>query len=329
MAVVVDTALVPPESRFGLWAEVASRVYAPLAVGQLLPRPFAARLARFRLGPLSIDHMSADASVVRRLPAMIRGGDPEWVGLMLQLRGHCGVEQDDRAAVVGPGELVSWSSSRPYRIEAPGSYEVLIVHCPTVLLRPHADTICRRTAQNIRGDSGVGHLTKHHLLGLLRGLNDGSLPSSSHPHLAEAAIDLIRALHVRADVVPGAPVRSADLLRTQIKAFIDLNLADPDLGPDAIAGRHYVSRSYLDRLFESETATVQETIRAKRLDRARRDLTDRTLAAESILQIATRWGYRSAAHFSRSFRAAYQQSPSDFRREAQLRASREPSIRVP
>lgn len=319
MALVVDTALVPPEARFDLWAEVASRVYAPLAVGQVLPRPFSARLARYHLGPLSVDHMSADASLVRRLPAMIRGGDPEWIGLMLQLRGRCGVEQDDRTSVVGPGELVSWNSSRPYRIEAPDFYEVLIVHCPTLLLRPHVDAVCRRTAQSIGGDSGVGHLAKHHLLGLLRGLDDGTLPASSQSHLAEAVIDLIRALHVRGDVAARTPARSSDILRAQIKAFIDLHLADPGLGPDVIAHEHFVSRSYLDRLFQTEAATVQETIRAKRLDRARRDLTDSALAADSILEIASRWGFRSAAHFSRSFRAAYLQSPSDVRRQAQSR----------
>jgi AraC-like DNA-binding protein len=80
-----------------------------------------------------------------------------------------------------------------------------------------------------------------------------------------------------------------------------------------IARRHFISRSYLDRLFETEDASVQQTIRGKRLDRSRRDLTDRGLAGESVFEIASRWGFRSASHFSRSFRAAYGQSPSDFR----------------
>ena len=60
---------------------------------------------------------------------------------------------------------------------------------------------------------------------------------------------------------------------------------------------------------------MSETIRTRRLERARRDLVDRSLSDESIHQIASRWGFVSKSHFSRAFRAAYGQSPSDFRRE--------------
>ena len=111
-------------------------------------------------------------------------------------------------------------------------------------------------------------------------------------------------------------MRSSDVLRAQIKEHIDARLADPDLAPATIAGEHYISRSYLYRLFEDEGESVWETIRTRRLERARRDLVDRSLSDESIHQIASRWGFVSKSHFSRAFRAAYGQSPSDLRREA-------------
>ena len=60
---------------------------------------------------------------------------------------------------------------------------------------------------------------------------------------------------------------------------------------------------------------MSETIRGRRLERARRDLADPALVDESIFDIASRWGFVSKSHFSRAFRAAYRQSPSDFRRE--------------
>ena len=47
-----------------------------------------------------------------------------------QLRGSCAVEQDDRSAVAGPGQLVAWQSSSPYAIEGLEPFEALIVRLP-------------------------------------------------------------------------------------------------------------------------------------------------------------------------------------------------------
>ncbi|HVW19503.1 MAG TPA: helix-turn-helix domain-containing protein [Solirubrobacteraceae bacterium] len=304
----------PPEERFALWTEVSSQVFQRLVVHQTLDRPFSARLMRYRLGPLSVDHMISDATTVERRAAMIRGGDPEWIEVMLQMRGQCAVSQADRASVVAPGQFCSWDSSRPYTIQTKGPYEVLMVHCPALLLRPHVDRLRRRTAQCVDGGAGVGALVSQYLVGLLRGLDDDAIGETSRSHLAEGLLDLVRALYFSAEPAATPQARGSDVLRAQIRAYIDAHLADPGLCPDAIARAHFISRSYLDRLFEAEDSSVQETIRAKRLDRSRRDLIDRTLMSESVFEIASRWGFRSASHFSRSFRAAYGQSPSDFRR---------------
>ena len=56
--------------------------------------------------------------------------------------------------------------------------------------------------------------------------------------------------------------------------------------------------------------------RNKRLDRCRRDLADPRLATESILTIASGWGFANAAHFSRSFSRAFGESPRNFRAAA-------------
>ena len=60
-------------------------------------------------------------------------------------------------------------------------------------------------------------------------------------------------------------------------------------------------------------------IRDRRLERCRADLRDPRLAGLSILEIATRWGFVSPAHFSRTFRAAYGVSPRDARAAAARR----------
>jgi AraC-like DNA-binding protein len=305
---------VPPDERFDLWAEVSSRVFEPLDV-RSPTRPFAGRLEQHGLGQLGMYHMTAVASSADRTPELIRAGDPELVQLMLQLRGHVRITQDGRSSVVGPGQLISWQSSTPYTIAGQTDFESLMVFLPVVLLRPHIDHVCRRTALAIDGEHGVGAIVRQYLLGLLTGMRTGGMPPDSVGHLAEGLLDLVRAVLVQRPE-PVAPERSSDLLRAQIKEHIEANLGDPCLAPATIAQAHFISRSYLYRLFEDEGESVWETIRSRRLERARRDLCDHALAGEPIHEIATRWGFVSKSHFSRSFRAVYGRSPRDIRREA-------------
>jgi len=315
VAVVVDTADVPPEERFDLWNEVSLRVFEPIVVSSP-SRPFAGRLEHYGLGPLGMWHMTAAASSAHRTPALIRADDPENLQLMLQLTGHVRISQEGRSSVVGPGELISWASSVPYEIDGRTDFECLMVHLPATLLRPHTDLVRRRTALAIDGQSGVGAIVRQYLLGLLTGLQSGAVPQDTRGHLAEGLLDLVRAVLAQRDVAAGGPERSSDLLRAQIREYIDVHLADPELSPARIAREHYISRSYLYRLFEDEAEGVLETIRTSRLERTRRDLVDASLEHESIFDIATRWGFVSKSHFSRSFRAAYGLSPSELRRGA-------------
>ena len=60
----------------------------------------------------------------------------------------------------------------------------------------------------------------------------------------------------------------------------------------------------LHQLFHDEGLTVAGWIRRRRLECCRRDLADPALALRPIVAIAARWGFASAADFSRAFRAA-------------------------
>lgn len=105
-------------------------------------------------------------------------------------------------------------------------------------------------------------------------------------------------------------------LMAQIHAFIRENLGDPRLTPAAIAADQHISLRYLHKLFQRDGHTVAGWIRERRLEQCRRDLADPRLAARPIHAIATRWGFTSPAHFSRTFRDAYGFSPRQFRHQS-------------
>jgi hypothetical protein len=214
MAVVVDTADVPPQERSDAWTAANLQVFEPIAVQPRATRPFEGRLVRHELGPLQVLRLSADASIARRTPDLIRSGDPDCVQIMLQLSGACGVAQEDRSSVIREGDLGSWHSSRPYVVEAESPFEMLIVTCPSPLLRPHSDRVRRRTARCIDGSAGMGRLLRLHLTTLLQVLDADACPEAGRAHLAESLFDLILALHAPDD----APARSLDRARVSCES---------------------------------------------------------------------------------------------------------------
>ena len=133
-------------------------------------------------------------------------------------------------------------------------------------------------------------------------------------NVAERVIDLVRRLYVDlgSPAQPRDPARRPSCCCTR-RRIIDANLGDPGLGPEQVARACFISTRYLYRVFEREGLGVCEWIRCARLDRCRRDLVDPAFADQSIVAIASRWGFPNAPHFSRLFREAYGCSPRDYR----------------
>ena len=99
----------------------------------------------------------------------------------------------------------------------------------------------------------------------------------------------------------------------RILEYVELHLTDPDLSPEVIARAHRISVRYLHKLFQDESTSVGRWILRRRLEQCRRDLMRHGRGSRTIAAVAARWGFLSATHFSRVFRAAYGMSPREWR----------------
>jgi AraC-like DNA-binding protein len=97
-----------------------------------------------------------------------------------------------------------------------------------------------------------------------------------------------------------------------IRRFIDRNLLSRELGVDMIAKSFGLSRASLYRLFEP-VGGIASYIRKQRLDRALQEITATGLTNRRIGPIAYRYGFKSAAVFSRTFRETYGIKPTQAR----------------
>jgi AraC-like DNA-binding protein len=253
-----------------------------------------------------------DAEVMRT-PHLIRRSDPDLCKIDLQLRGRSVLEQDDQQAELSPGDFTFIDLSRPCQLA--GRVDgVVAVMFPRSLLPLRYQETRQLAGVSFRAEEANSALVTA-LVGQVVSRFD-AYPGAGGERIGAAIFDLITAaLSVRLDRADAiSPDARLSTLTWRVKTFIEERLGDPDLSPGEIAAAHHVSLRYLHRIFEREATTVGGWIRARRLDRCQRDLTDPALVGRPVSAIGARWGYLDATHFSRAFKARYGLTPAEYRR---------------
>ncbi len=219
---------------------------------------------------------------------------------------------EPRTSLMEPGDICFYDADRPPVLDFPEHCRLKVFLVPREALGLQERDVRRVMAAPVSRSSRMGALLSPFLSEL------ADTVSVSRPSVGEMlawnAVNLLTTL--AADQLgqdaAGLPETRSPLL-SRILGFVDRHLADSDLSPEMIAGAHHISVRYLHRLFQDEGTTVGRWIQRRRLEECRRDLVHRVRGRQTIAAVAGRWGFLSATHFSRVFRAAYGMSPSEWR----------------
>jgi AraC-like DNA-binding protein len=124
--------------------------------------------------------------------------------------------------------------------------------------------------------------------------------------VAMAIKGLVRGV-IAGGIGPEASDHNRHARTAAMKAFIDQNLAEPDLGIDMLLEKFGASRATVYRDF-AEDGGLQNFILSRRLHRAYRALSEAAPTRGAVLAMAEACGFETLAHFSRSFRAAFRRA---------------------
>jgi AraC-like DNA-binding protein len=313
MGVVFHADAEPRASRRDYWQHVLDGTFGPAVLRMHGDLGAGDRLRLADAGAVRVAELSISGrNVAERAWTHIRGLDRELYKVAVHARGRAVVEQEDRRSAPSPGDLTFVDLSRPCRWDY-ASAEFVSVAFPRALLPLPPDRLAPLTGLRIPGDRGLGAL----VVSVARQLPDrlDECSPADRARLGATVVDLVTAiLASRIEGGRGVPPSSRPrALLMRVLAFIEERLGDPELSPAHIAAAHHISVSYLYRLFGAEERPVAEWIRLRRIDRARHDLLDPALRHTPVSAIATRWGFTSAAQFSRAFRTAHGLPPGEYR----------------
>ncbi|WP_084336663.1 helix-turn-helix domain-containing protein [Actinomadura oligospora] len=292
------------------WREALARTFG--AVNITVPDEVYAGTIRTapigRLRAVTLAGDCQDALRTRRLAA--QDGQDDYVVVKMLDAGVARLEQDGREAVLGPGDVFVYDLARPIRLTFPQPFRTKSLVLPKAVLGLSESDVSHITARRLASEGSLGALLSPFVAGIVDGA--GGLSPRAGELMARNIVDLLGTLtdEILGRVAEESPGGNRALL-LRIQAFIDRHLADPDLTPQAIAETHHISLRYLHKLFEIEDVTVSRWIQRRRLEECRRDLALHGNA--TIAAVAHRWGFASAAHFSRVFRAAYGMTPREWR----------------
>lgn len=259
-----------------------------------------------------IARVSNNLSTVRREQNDIRLDFGENLFLLIQLEGCCGVEQNGRQSIIGPGDCVLLDSSTPLAIFFEGRFsDHVSIHLPRQLLLSEPGTDLE-IARRLGAEDPMSAV----LRSLVAKLVQTGADSARAPSLRQLLFQATRQSFARE---PSEGAALADCSDGRIEAaqlLIDRYLTQDYLSLDWLARRLGVSSRTLQLDFNRIGATVTGLIRMRRLLLARDRLLEMRHAARdtTISQVAYAAGFNDISYFNRSFREAFQQSPRDFLR---------------
>ncbi len=233
------------------------------------------------------------------------------LGFQLVCKGIETVREGSRVLALSPGDVVLWDGHQPTDVEIIEPF-----HKRTLLFpRRRVLELCPRLAELSAipplQDNGPARLLVRYMNALA--LEQPKLEPTGGVAAVNAALELLRA--AVEPCVPTSRAATREATRAEIRRYVKTHLQDPELGPASIARAYSVSVRALHALFEDIDASVAGLVRSERLARCLEDL--QRPNGGSVTDIAFRWGFCDAAHFSRVFKRAFGMTPSEVRHAAQ------------
>ena len=319
----VDNIAVP--QRIGAWRDAVCDTFVRLECEPDRRAPMRGRLESGTLGDLHVARVQSSPQRVERTRDGAAQADEAFVLMSVQLRGRTVVQQGNSQAVLTPGCLAFYDTTRPYTLNLPNDFDQIVLHLPHNTLRRKVPGGLDHMAQCISAANPFAQAIMALAPQLLH------MVSAARPAMAQrtcdAAIELMAlamdslATHPSAhadgdpNATSAAPVQgaSADALVWRTRELISQQLDNAALCPTSLASQLHVSLRRLQEVFQVQGTTLTSSIWDMRLDFARGLLLAAPNQRESVSTIAYRAGFSDLAHFSRRFKQRYGLSPSEFR----------------
>lgn len=305
----------PPRhfSSHSLWRDGVCEYFVPLEVQARSNGPFLNTAASDSLGCLQVTELVTSAQRVRRTRTLAERAEESVYKATLQISGRSEITQEQRSAVLNPGDWGLYDTARPYEVSVEQNAHFLVLQISTSQMSVWEPYLQRAVARSFSARQGSARIAMDTLRLALA--ENPSLSAAATRDIASSIVQMI-GLNVCEQSGAGGMSGLDEVRQAQfrnIRQYINDNLQDPDLSVSGVAARFRISRRYLYKLFENQGVTPADYILGARLERCR-DLLSNLPATRQISELAYQHGFSDSATFSHAFRRRFGLSPTEWRR---------------
>ncbi|MGI9212935.1 MAG: helix-turn-helix domain-containing protein [Methylococcaceae bacterium] len=298
----------PRHERFAVWKESISVLFEVSLNDKEAAGEFTSQLTTCHMASILFANSSSKAQQFQRTRQKIARDGLDHVLVQVYRKG-CNVGVCGKTNLnVRPGDLMFLDLGQTVDTRT-DDYDNLTLVIPRQTLEPYCPDPGFLHGQVLSGQSVSGHLLRTHIEYLWN-----NLPTVTMQEVPAIVTGLATLVSVYFGALP-APEHLPEIQSNKLEAikdYISNHLANPDLTPDKLAARFFMSRASLYRLFTREGG-LAAYIRQERLDRALRLLGHPAHKHRYISDIAASVGFYDDAHFSRLFHRTFGITPSDAR----------------
>jgi AraC-like DNA-binding protein len=307
-----STELAPARERLRYWESYTTSELVGLRCSTYAEEGLNARQRNFDLGALRIADIVGNQHVVERTMPIVRRHPKHSLFACMLLEGEAFFYQSGRCTLVHSGDLIIYSTEKPYLYGFTQPMRQLMIDIKTDEVFDSGDEISQPSLLKIDGGLRAGQLLIQPLRDRVLGFMDEPLAALAPAVHHEIRARLQMLLRPRGHDTPrGDDVMALRLLKAE--RFIAEHLADRELDAEAVASHMAMSLRNLNRVFEKHACSVTQWIWQERLALAHRQLVEVGHASRSIGDIALGCGFSTQAHFAREFKQRYGATPTQHR----------------
>ncbi|MFD7431151.1 helix-turn-helix domain-containing protein [Streptomyces sp. NPDC059818] len=321
MSAALDTTSVAPQDREETVRQAVWESVVRIDIDHHLPpKALSVRIELNTIGHISVCTARASALTIRRTQRLAREEAEPAVFLGLQMTGTSMVVQNDRQALLRPGDFALYDTTVPYTLLFDAGVDQHFLRFPRRALALPGRSLTEITAVTLGSDNPIAALASTYFsrLSTSERMRQGQYADA----VVEPSIELVRA-------VVASQLGDSDLARAPLEATLSLrimqyvraHLADRDLSATRIAAAHGISVRRLYAVLAQSGVSLGDWIRSRRLEECRRELTGPERRSRTIAAIGRRWGFVDATHFSKVFKRAYGVSPKAWRDQSRPTAA--------
>lgn len=301
-----DVSNAPLHEQFPLWQRQMAHAYRRTSERPRLNESFNACMVRNQISWLEVSEITCDPASYTRTGGSV-GPDDSFFSASVLLEGIGHLTQAGRRVIQRPGDLVIYDTSRPFTYRFETSYRILLVRVPRRAMLARFPDASRFTSLALSENLAITRLFTTTARNVAR-LDLGSSINSAR--LAASIFDVMAACIEEGFALRPEPKGpTANLLVVRARQHMLAHIDDTEITVDQIATALRVSKRSLSRAFAQENDTPIRWLWRQRLALSHRRILEGSHT--SVTELALSCGFTNSAHFSRAFRQAFKQSPSE------------------